>query len=366
MARLAVCVTLVGLLHATSADAAPVYLAPDVPTADTVALSSLFPWTVTAYDGTAYSSVLSVPGQVALDGLQRRDGAGDWLFSLEAASNLTGLLASAADPRDVLAYDGPTGTYSVLLCGAAAGIPAYANVDAIVQDGDDGPLLLSFDVPTTLGTTTYDPADLVRFDRTGGTCGSWVVAPGPPPFDGSTAGLPLSANVVGADSVVGGFVLAFDAPVTVGAATHPPGRLLRWNGIWSLYLDLGGWPRSSVVEDLSLAGNPGTVPPSIHVDKAAGGQLAISWAGSCAQDAANYGIYQGTMGSWSSHTAVDCNDEGHDLAEIISSPASSSYFLVVPLGAEAEGSYGAATVSGERPRGTSTCTANRIVTTCIP
>jgi hypothetical protein len=311
--------------------------------------------------------VFSVPGQVALDGLQRRDGAGDWLFSVEAASNLAGILPSPADPRDVVAYDGATGTYSVLLCGAAVGIPPYADVDAIVQDADNGPLLLSFDVPTTLGATTYDPADLVQFNRTGGTCGAWAVAPGTPPFDASAAGLPRSANVVGADSVAGGFVLAFDAPVTIGAATHAPGRLLLWNGTtWSPYLDLGGWPRSSAVADLSLSANPGTVPPTIHVDKAPGGKLSISWAPSCSQDAADYAIYQGTLGAWYSHTALDCTDDGGDRVETVTPGAASSYYLVVALGPNEEGSYGAASVSGERPRGASTCAASRIVTSCPP
>lgn len=358
---------LLALVSATGALAAPVYLAPDVPTAETVALFNLFPWTVAAYNGTTYSIAFSVPGQVALDGLQRRDGAGDWLFSLEAASDLGGSLPSPADPRDVLAYDGATGTYSVLLCGASVGIPAYANVDTIVQDAENGPLLLSFDVPTTLGATTFDPADLVRFDRTGGNCSEWAVAAGPPLFDASVAGLPQSANVVGADSIVGGFVLAFDAPVTIGATTHAPGRLLSWNGAaWSTYLDLGGWPRSSAVADLSLAGNPGPVPPTIHVNKAGGGQLAISWTSSCSQDASNYAIYQGTIGVWFSHTALDCNDDAGDRVETVTPAGASSYYLVVALGSDGEGSYGSATVSGERPRGASACTASQIVTSCLP
>jgi hypothetical protein len=366
MARSGFCATLLALLSATGALAAPVYLAPDVPTAETLTLSDLLPWTVTAYGGTAYSPVVSVPGSVALDGLQRRDGANDWLFSLEAPSDLAGMLPAPADPRDVVAYDGATGTYSVLLCGAAVGIPSYANVDAVVQDADDGPLLLGFDVPTTLGTTTYDPSDLVRFDRAGGGCGGWAVAPGAPPFDASAAGLPLSANVVGADSTSGGFVLAFDAPVTVASGTHAPGRLLLWNGTtWSPYLDLAGWPRASGVEALSLAGNPGTVPPTLQVSKAPGDQLALSWEASCAQDALDYAIYQGTIGAWSSHTAVDCTDDGGDRIETLSAPVSSSYFLVVALGADGEGSYGTAT-GGERPRGTSTCAPARIVSTCVP
>ena len=366
MTRSCFCSTLLALLSTTGALAAPVYLAPDVPTAETLTPSNLLPSTVAVYGGTAYVEAFSVPGSVALDGLQRRDGANDWLLSLEALSDLGGMLPTPADPRDVVAYDGATGTYSVLLCGAAVGIPAYANVDAVVQETDDGPLLLGFDVPTTLGTTTYDPSDLVRFDRTGGGCGGWGVAPGAPSFDASAAGLPLSANVVGADSTAGGFVLAFDAPVTVASATHAPGRLLLWNGTtWSPYLDLAGWPRGSGVEALSLAGNPGTVPPTLRVSKAAGGQLALSWEPSCAQDAEDYAIYQGTIGAWSSHTALDCTDDAGDRVETLSAPASSSYFLVVALGADAEGSYGSG-ASGERPRGASTCAPARIVSTCAP
>jgi len=166
---------------------------------------------------------------------------------------------------------------------------------------------------------------------------------------------------------VGGFVLAFDAPVTVGAATHAPGRLLLWNGTtWSTYLDLGGWPGSSAVADLSLASNPGTVPPTIHVDKAPAGKLSISWAPSCSQDAADYAIYQGTLGAWYSHTALDCTDDSGNRVETVTPSPSSSYYLVVALGTEGEGSYGTGIASAERPRGASTCAASRIVSSCAP
>ena len=68
---------------------------------------------------------------------------------------------------------------------------------------------------------------------------------------------------------------------------------------------------------------------------------------------------------WSSHTAVDCADDGGDRVETLGAPPSSSYFLVVALGADGEGSYGAGT-SGERPRGGVTCAPSRILSSCAP
>src|SRR5262249_31061334 len=160
------------------------------------------------------------------------DKPGNWLFSVEAASNLGGALATPADPRDVIRRDSAA-TYSFFFCGASVGLPDGSNVDAIyLEGGDTGNLIVSFDAPTSIGAATFLPGDLVGFKPTGGPgCGAWALGAPVLAFDSAAAGVPASTNVVGADRIGKFIVLTFDVPTTVGAATYVPGNLVGWNGV---------------------------------------------------------------------------------------------------------------------------------------
>ena len=127
-----------------------------------------------------------------------------------------------------------------------------------------------------------------------------------------------------------------------------------------------GWPTSSKVDGLSCLANPGLVPPTIKVNKAAAPptDLIISWSPSCADGAQDYGIYQGTLGAWYSHTALDCNDAGSDRLEQVAPAAGSAYYLVVPMNYKGEGSYGRRSSGVERPVGTTVCMTPQLITVC--
>ena len=160
MKRVLLTLVLIGLLGSPPALAISLYVSPEVPTI--LSAAPRFPWDIVRYDSGVYSTALSLPPVTAIDGLHRMEG-GDWLLSVEAPTILG---AVAADPRDVVRYDGAV--FSLFFCGAAVGIPAGSNVDAVIllSSGDAGPLALSFDVPTVIGATTYEPSDLVIFKRT--------------------------------------------------------------------------------------------------------------------------------------------------------------------------------------------------------
>ena len=101
---------------------------------------------------------------------------------------------------------------------------------------------------------------------------------------------------------------------------------------------------------------PGDVLDSVRVDKSAitPGSIRVSWAASCAAGALDYAIYEGTIGSYYSHdVSVVCTDTGGDLVEEVVPQSASSYYLVVPLGEAAEGSYGRDSNGVERPVATS-------------
>ena len=124
------------------------------------------------------------------------------------------------------------------------------------------------------------------------------------------------------------------------------------------------------VDGMSCGGNPGRIPANIMLDKAGGGNVQIKWSASCSQGAADYGIYEGTIGSWYSHRSLDCLDNGTPLEEVISPGGGSQYYLVVPYnGCRGEGSYGlcktgVCLAGDERPKGAATCAAPHVVTCC--
>ena len=114
------------------------------------------------------------------------------------------------------------------------------------------------------------------------------------------------------------------------------------------------------------ASGPGSIPrTSLRVERAAtAGNVVLSWGESCGSGADDYGIYEGELGNWYSHTLVTCLDAGADLTEEISAGAGNRYFLVVPNSALEEGSYGLDRDGLERPAGQAVCRVNRAGSIC--
>ena len=154
-----------------------IYVAPDVPTTPDGA--TYLPWEVVKHDpgGAPYSLELFLTGRPAIDALHKMDAPGNWLFSFDAPTDLGGILASVAEPRDVIRYG--AGPYSVFFDGdcVTPAVPLGSKVDAIHLFGSDtGDLVVSFDVPTTLGAMTFLPNQLIRYQRTGGPPCGWTLA----------------------------------------------------------------------------------------------------------------------------------------------------------------------------------------------
>ncbi|HEY3174186.1 MAG TPA: hypothetical protein VGK94_00335 [Candidatus Polarisedimenticolia bacterium] len=332
------------------------YLTPDVPT--DLGSTTVLPWQISRNDAGAYSAILTLPPGTAIDALHRMDD-GHWLLSVESPAILGGI---AAAPSDVLElYDYPGG-YAERFDGVASGVPLNVNVDAVFLDGGDaGDLVLSFDVPATIGGQTFDPADLVRFDGSAFSLFLDASATVPP--------IPPTTNVTGADRRGPLTILTFDVPTTLDGQTFLPGQLVSWDGsgFSSFYMD-PGWPAGSGIDALALLPQPGAVPPTIDVALASppGGRLRlrITWEASCSAGAEDYAIYEGTIGSWYSHGALDCSDDGGDRMEEFSPGSGNRYYLVVPLNANDEGSYGVDTAMQEIPRGATTCVPTQALGAC--
>lgn len=103
----------------------------------------------------------------------------------------------------------------------------------------------------------------------------------------------------------------------------------------------------------------------LQMEKSQTGTLAIRWSPAHTVNAIGYGIYQGGLGSWSSHAQIDCTDDGEDFREVIGSVSSGdAYYLVVPRNVVWEGSYGRHSDGTERPPGTSACAPQMPNPTC--
>jgi hypothetical protein len=107
---------------------------------------------------------------------------------------------------------------------------------------------------------------------------------------------------------------------------------------------------------------PGGRISGLNLTKAAGGQITLNWGPSCAAGDTDYGVYEGTIGTWYSHGAVICTTAGATSATF--SPAGGNrYYLVVPHGASVEGSYGRDDNGTERPTGAAACVP-QVLTVC--
>jgi hypothetical protein len=228
MKRIVCLFALLALAH-TPVHAVGFYFAPDAPV--TLGGLAYMPWQIVQANAGAYALVASLPAAIKIGALQRMN-SGDWLLSVTAPATLGG---TTFEPSDVVRFDG-IDTYTLFFGGAANGVPPGSAIDTLFLDGgDSGNLILGFDVPTTIAGNTYEPADLVRYDGTGFTLFFDASAATPP--------IPLSRNVTGASVQGANLLLTFDVPTSLGSTTFLPGDLVAWDGAsFSLYYRDPSWP----------------------------------------------------------------------------------------------------------------------------
>ncbi len=99
---------------------------------------------------------------------------------------------------------------------------------------------------------------------------------------------------------------------------------------------------------------------SLTVTDAGGGDITLTWSASCLPTDTDYGIYEGTVGSYASHMAKFCSTGGAT-AWTFTPAAESRYYLVVPQKALVEGSYGTDSTGAERPAAAMSCLPQDLV-----
>jgi hypothetical protein len=138
----------------------------------------------------------------------------------------------------------------------------------------------------------------------------------------------------------------------------------------TLTLSATGLPSESVeVRVVDNSGSFGGPAPgrifALTLDKSvlAPGQLDLAWDPSCSPEGVDYAVYEGTLGTWYSHNAVLCTTGGVGAATVPPG-AGNRYYLVVPLSAFREGSFGTDSAGIERPRSGNRCRTERDPSAC--
>lgn len=113
----------------------------------------------------------------------------------------------------------------------------------------------------------------------------------------------------------------------------------------------------------------GTVPdgkfvagPQLHVDRS-GSDVTLTWGAACG-GASDYAVYEGELGVPNSLVSRLCSTGGGTSATLTPSSAG-HYYLVAPLNAGKEGSYGRDGAGNERPAAAVACAGQQIVA-CAP
>jgi hypothetical protein len=93
--------------------------------------------------------------------------------------------------------------------------------------------------------------------------------------------------------------------------------------------------------------------------------LDFSWGDSCGAAQSDFAVFQGTAGSWTSHAPIlSCTTGGGWSISDFNPATNDSYYLVVPLSATAEGSYGTDSDGAQIPQGAGVCFATQDLTAC--
>ena len=107
----------------------------------------------------------------------------------------------------------------------------------------------------------------------------------------------------------------------------------------------------------------GDVGDSLSIASAGFGDIALTWTASCAAADRDYGVYEGTIGSWYSHVARACSTAGAT-STFLTPQTASAYYLVVPQNSAFEGAYGKATSGTERPQAAFACAPRQVLPVC--
>ncbi len=123
---------------------------------------------------------------------------------------------------------------------------------------------------------------------------------------------------------------------------------------WAAHVGPGAVPDGGAVLGLPLRLGKNAIIPT---------DLNLSWGAGCGETTNDYSVHEGSLGSFYSHTAHTCATSGA-IAVTLTPGAGETYYLVVPLNDDAEGSYGTGLGGAGRPRSTAACRPFAVADAC--
>jgi hypothetical protein len=228
--------------------------------------------------------------------------------------------------------------------GAASGTPATLEVrNSIVTASNYG--IYRGGIETVIATYTN------VFANASGNFVNCVAGVGSisvdPVYAGPPADLHLSAGSPSIDAAE-----AFGAPLRDFDNTWRP---VDGNADGNVLPDMGAF------EYPVFPASPGTVAETVggpsmplFVSKAGPTTLSLEWGATCGNDANDYAVHEGTIGTWYDHLPATCSTGGQ-LDATVGMPARSAYYLVVPLSISEEGGYGRDSAGSPIPPSSSPC-----------
>ncbi len=138
-------------------------------------------------------------------------------------------------------------------------------------------------------------------------------------------------------------------------------------GVWRFVVEYEGESYERLFRLTDLAGSgrvPGQLDDPVPLTLSRSGtQITLDWDASCVTTDADYEIYEGTIGNWTSHAPVTCSTAGATTATFTPG-VNGAYYLVVPTDTLVEGSYGWNGQFVERPQGLPSCLSQQIGGVC--
>jgi Cu+-exporting ATPase len=305
-----------------------------------------------ARNGLAYGSWYYLEG--SLPEMVGDIGTGTFSTSSAAAlssAKLEDIDTSPGEPHRVVLGDQDSGVFTfdfqLVFAGAFdAGASSFSVTKISDQVGGDGilgnPDNVDWADRTTLGGTTY-PQGLIFVNEDNLSGEIWQLNP-----DG-TERVRIGNTTVGNESTG-----IFDLSPFVG---YLPGSILITNN--------QGIPSSMtlLINPFAEAARGAGRVKGVRVSKLSPSTLQLDWQPSCAADDDDYAVYAGTLGQFASHTSELCST-GRATTANLAIPNQDRYYLVVPLDAAQEGSYGTDSAGVERPSGVTRCRLQQIESPC--
>ena len=266
---------------------------------------------------------------------------GDWGGESETHALLPG--SPAIDAGGTCASTDQRGVSRPALGGCDAGAFESAGFQAAAVSGtpQSTDVGTAFGAPLVVGVTANSPSE--------------PVGPG--------GAVTFTAPASGASLSVTPIVAATDAGGSASSGTLTANLTA---GSYSVTAGGAGFTVTDTFGLTNLDASPGETSAALTIskDSVQPNLLDLGWGATCAASGVDYAVYEGTLGSFYDHGSVACSTGGSTSLDDLTPGGGSHYYLIVPLSASSEGTYGRDSTGTEIPQAGSPCLGAQLSGSC--